>query len=119
MVRLERALETHVRRAISEAQRGTSLHKLGLALSLLDLLGSNRLGSDNNSTLGQVDAGARDVLGMRAAPLRRMADELLVSQEVRDAFERARDEAKREVFGPDWQGVVRGYAEYVGTCSTG
>lgn len=112
-----KTLETESKNQVSEklknATEGTALHRLALSLSLLDMLKSTTLGSDNNLTLAQFDDDARNTLSMRESQLERLADDLLVCSDATAAFEQAYNEAKRIVLGPGYQSAIAQFANFI------
>lgn len=112
-----RTLEAESKNQVSEklknAVEGTSLHKLALSLSLLDMLNSTTLGSDKNLTLAQFDDDARNTLSMRESQLERLADELLVCSDATVAFEQAYNDAKRVVLGPGYRTAIAQFANFI------
>ena len=112
-----RTLEAESKNQVSEklknAVEGTSLHKLALSLSLLDMLKSTTLGSDKNLTLAQFDDDARNTLSMRESQLERLADELLVCSDATVAFEQAYNDAKRVVLGPGYRTAIAQFANFI------
>jgi hypothetical protein len=113
MRRLEQETKKEVGNTLTSAQRGSKLHKLALALSLLDMVTSNRLGKHHNQTLGEFDSDARDVLGMRQSEVQALADKLLADPEVTAAFKRAYQRAQRTVLGGGYRTAIQQYANYI------
>ena len=59
-------------KAFGAARHGSDLHKLGLAMSLLHLLRTDKLGEERNQTLEDYDPEARGILGMRRSQVAQM-----------------------------------------------
>jgi hypothetical protein len=107
--RLEARAKEELNKTLAAAPRGSKLHKLALALSLLDMLTSHRLGSDRDQTLEEFDRGARDVLGMRRSELQAMVERLLADPEVTRSF----TQAKARAMGGNPVGLAQGHANYI------
>lgn len=113
MKTLEKESKKQVSEKLKNATEGTSLHRLALSLSLLDMLESTTLGSDNNLTLAQFDDDARNTLSMRESQLERLADDLLVCSDATVAFEQAYNDAKRIVLGPGYRSAIAQFANFL------
>lgn len=98
---------------IQAAGHGSTLHRLGLTLGLLDLLRSDSLGRSGKKTLRDFDAHAHDVLLMRKPALERLAEKLFSDAEVVEALEASLDEARTEVFGNTWEQQALEHAKFV------
>lgn len=100
-------------RLFRNASEGSALHKLGTALSLLQMLDSQHLGDDKNQSLEDYDREARGILGMRRSALQVRVAELLQTPQIQREFERAREGALRKTFGSDYHKVPQEYANYI------
>lgn len=111
------ALNTKVSHNISDmfknAPKGSNVHKLGTALSMMQMLNSDQLGDDKNKNLEQYDAEARGILGMRRSQVEDMVQELMQKPDVKAAFAKARNKGMEQVFGQNHQEVGKEYANYI------
>ena len=113
--RINDAIAEATGKAFTEADPGTDLHKLGVALSLLALLDTEILGKQENQTLAQYDPEARDVLALRKALLEQKRDQWFESKTVTDALLDARQKGVEAALGADWLTQLENHGEWLGS----
>lgn len=110
--RLDAEIKKACAAAFGRSKRYQSLHKLGVADTLLNMLSTRAFGKHANKTLEQYDEEARDVLVLRGAQLKRRRAELLGSPAVVRELKQARERAISAVLG-NGQAAAKGFARYL------
>lgn len=99
--------------AFAGAEEGTAMHRLGVAMGLLQTLNAEGLGPEGDQTLQQRDQEAYEVLQMRRLALEQQVQTLMTDPDVQSELGRVRDEAMTEVFGEGVDAVAERQAEYL------
>lgn len=110
--RLDEEIKKACAAAFGWSKRHQSMHKLGVADTLLNMLKTSAFGKRGNKTLEQYDEEARDVLVLRRAQLERRRGQLLSTPAVERELKKARDRAIAIVLG-NGRTAAKGFAQYL------
>lgn len=111
--KIEAAVSKSVGEAFTNARRDSDLHKLGVTMTLLAMLQTDKFGKAANKTLEEYDAEARGVLAMRRVLVEQERDRLSALPSVRDALLRARQLGVHTALGSHHRARIQAFADYL------